>query len=333
MSNKSVKADVAIIGGGVTGCSLLQLLTSNGVNCLLVERNKVGSGSSCQGSGLVWFGMHYYYNVARKVFGASRAKALWEMSFENSRLYRKLVTENGIDCITKTGILINPSTEPEIDALEESVQLLRDEHAINAEKHKDGYYFPDCYLTEITKYISEIVSKHSDKIIENDPVRAIKPEKGEIRLMLDNRELTSNIVVITAGSQSSELYNFFNSIIFSVRQQVYTNPQGFETPIVTNALGTMCVGKQILSFRRNTENFVKSAFPNAVRETDRVIAFSCDEFPNIGPVPGTVNILAGVGYQGHELNFAFITARIICDIILRGKTDYPISIFNMRRHT
>jgi glycine/D-amino acid oxidase-like deaminating enzyme len=85
------------------------------------------------------------------------------------------------------------------------------------------------------------------------------------------------------------------------------------------------------------ESFLHSCFP-ATRElkvTHRwagIMGFSCDELPNIGPVPGSVNVYAAAGYHGHGLGYAIIAGKAISEMMLDGKTSVPVEIFSPRRH-
>ncbi|CAH1128501.1 unnamed protein product [Ceutorhynchus assimilis] len=48
------QADVVVIGGGISGCSLFYQLTKRGVKPILIERNKVTNGTTWHTGGLVW---------------------------------------------------------------------------------------------------------------------------------------------------------------------------------------------------------------------------------------------------------------------------------------
>uniref|UniRef100_A0A336KQM0 CSON013804 protein n=1 Tax=Culicoides sonorensis TaxID=179676 RepID=A0A336KQM0_CULSO len=49
-----LSADVIIVGGGVTGCSVLYQLSKKGVKAVLVERGKVTCGTTFHTAGLIW---------------------------------------------------------------------------------------------------------------------------------------------------------------------------------------------------------------------------------------------------------------------------------------
>lgn len=48
------QVDAIIIGGGITGCSILYQLAKRGVNAALIERGKLTCGTTFHTAGLVW---------------------------------------------------------------------------------------------------------------------------------------------------------------------------------------------------------------------------------------------------------------------------------------
>jgi len=85
------------------------------------------------------------------------------------------------------------------------------------------------------------------------------------------------------------------------------------------------------------ESFLHSCFPatRGLAVTHRwagIMGFSCDELPNIGPIPGSVNVYAAAGYHGHGLGYAIIAGKAISEMMLDGKTSVPCEIFSPRRH-
>lgn len=55
--------DVAIIGGGITGAGIANILASNGIKCVLLEKGDFGSGTSSGSSKLIHGGIRYLANL------------------------------------------------------------------------------------------------------------------------------------------------------------------------------------------------------------------------------------------------------------------------------
>ncbi|MGP6239204.1 glycerol-3-phosphate dehydrogenase/oxidase [Cuniculiplasma sp. SKW4] len=62
LENKEEIFDVAIIGGGITGAGIANIMASNGVKCILLEMKDFGSGTSSGSSKLIHGGIRYLAN-------------------------------------------------------------------------------------------------------------------------------------------------------------------------------------------------------------------------------------------------------------------------------
>ena len=58
------KTDVAILGGGIAGLWLLNLLTQQGYSAILIERNQLGGGQSLASQGMIHGGVKYMLSGA-----------------------------------------------------------------------------------------------------------------------------------------------------------------------------------------------------------------------------------------------------------------------------
>ena len=74
------RADVIIIGGGVTGCSCALTLAEAGVRVRLCEARELASGASGRNGGFALRGGAMAYDVARERLGANRAAAFWRLT-------------------------------------------------------------------------------------------------------------------------------------------------------------------------------------------------------------------------------------------------------------
>src|ERR1700694_3719814 len=74
------RADVLVIGGGITGVSLLHHLGKRGIDAVLVERHHLASGASGRNAGFLLAGVADSYAEAVRIFGRGRAGYIWEMT-------------------------------------------------------------------------------------------------------------------------------------------------------------------------------------------------------------------------------------------------------------
>jgi glycine/D-amino acid oxidase-like deaminating enzyme len=73
-------ADVAVIGGGVTGCSCALALAERGFAVRLYERHTIGAGASGRNAGFALSGGAMAYDLAVETIGPASARDLWRLS-------------------------------------------------------------------------------------------------------------------------------------------------------------------------------------------------------------------------------------------------------------
>jgi glycine/D-amino acid oxidase-like deaminating enzyme len=74
------RAEVAVIGGGVTGCSCALTLAERGVRVRLYEAREIAGGASGRNGGFALRGAAVPYDDARRELGDERARLLVELT-------------------------------------------------------------------------------------------------------------------------------------------------------------------------------------------------------------------------------------------------------------
>jgi gamma-glutamylputrescine oxidase len=80
--SEDVRADVAIIGGGITGVSAALHLAERGYRVALLEAQDIGWGASGRNGGQALPGFGCSLHKLRQLTGAANTKRLWDMSVE-----------------------------------------------------------------------------------------------------------------------------------------------------------------------------------------------------------------------------------------------------------
>ncbi|MDR5867660.1 NAD(P)/FAD-dependent oxidoreductase [Halomonas koreensis] len=122
-----VRADICVIGAGVTGCSTALHLAERGYSVVLLEAGEVGHGASGRSGGQILPGLGTEIDTVQRALGLPRAREIWEMSREAVRLTAELVERHGIPCEMAWGYLhaaVKPRHVRELEAFRE--QLARD---------------------------------------------------------------------------------------------------------------------------------------------------------------------------------------------------------------
>lgn len=97
--------DVAIVGAGYTGLSAALHLAKSGRSVALLEAHRAGFGASGRNGGQVGTGQRRDQDDLEKMFGQTKAKALWKMGLEAVQLVKDLICDHKIECDFKDGII------------------------------------------------------------------------------------------------------------------------------------------------------------------------------------------------------------------------------------
>ncbi len=119
-----LSVDVAIIGGGITGCAAALDLAGHGVSVALLEARDIGWGASGRNGGQVLPGYAIAQTRLKTLVGAEDARRLWDMSMEAVALVERRITEHAIPADYHKGYLyaaIRPRHERALE--EEAAEL------------------------------------------------------------------------------------------------------------------------------------------------------------------------------------------------------------------
>jgi gamma-glutamylputrescine oxidase len=93
-----VRADVAVLGGGLAGCSAALHLAKRGYKVALLEARFVGYGASGRSGGQSIFGLAVGQQKLVEQVGRDDAHRLFDLSIEALDLTQSLIREYAIDC-------------------------------------------------------------------------------------------------------------------------------------------------------------------------------------------------------------------------------------------
>jgi gamma-glutamylputrescine oxidase len=119
-----ITVDVAIVGGGITGCSAALDLARQGLRVALLEAQDIGWGASGRNGGQVLPGYAIAQTRLKRLVGPEDARRLWEMSMEAVALVEQRILDHAIPADYHKGYLyaaIRPRHERALE--EEAAEL------------------------------------------------------------------------------------------------------------------------------------------------------------------------------------------------------------------
>src|SRR5437762_4455086 len=117
------RADVAIVGGGVTGCACAHVLAGAGLGVRLHEAREITSGASGRNGGFALWGGALPYDAARGQVGHGAARAWWQLT----EGYVERMAELAGDAFRRTGSLRLAADSVERKLLEAEYDALRED--------------------------------------------------------------------------------------------------------------------------------------------------------------------------------------------------------------
>lgn len=97
------RADVCVVGGGITGCSAALHLAQRGHRVKLLEARRIGWGASGRAGGHIQPGLGTDMEVIAASLGRDDAHRVWNITLEAMDLLESLVEEHRIPCDLQRG--------------------------------------------------------------------------------------------------------------------------------------------------------------------------------------------------------------------------------------
>lgn len=337
------RADVIVIGGGVTGCACALALANAGVQVRLHEGREIASGASGRNGGFALRGGAMPYDVARERFGSEAAAGLWRLS---ERYLERLASLAG-DAFRPVGSLRLAADEAEREALRAEYDALR----------QDGF------AAEWQDRPAEPLRERYHGALVHPGDGALQPARWVRRLgrlaaqagadlrehsrVASLRELEADHVVVATDGSGQGLLPALDVAVTPTRGQVVaTEPlaqllfdrphyarHGFDywhqTPDRRLILGgrrdaalepeTTAEEATTDVIQRELDAFATDLAGEPVRVTHRwagIWGTTADALPLVGPVPGADAVWAAIGYSGHGNVLGLAAGELVARAIL-----------------
>ena len=106
------RADVVVVGGGITGLSAARALARRGIDVAVLEAHTIGWGASSRNGGMVLTGLKLGGDTLRRRFGIDLARELFKASVDSVGCVAELVDSEQIDCDFHRGGHLSLASKP-----------------------------------------------------------------------------------------------------------------------------------------------------------------------------------------------------------------------------
>jgi glycine/D-amino acid oxidase-like deaminating enzyme len=350
-------ADVAVVGGGITGCSCALALAEAGVRVRLFEAREIAAGASGRNGGFALRGGAAPYPVLVASIGRDRAEGLWRWT---ERELDELEALAG-DAFRKTGSLRLAADEAEREELAEEHEALRADGFVVewstelpaplAGRYPAAIFHPPDGVLQPARLVRRIATRAAEAGVEiHERTRVDAPE-----------ETGAKVVVVATDGYPSGLLGELEGLIVPTRGQVIaTEPiaeRWFEIPhygrhgldywhqaqdgrIVAGGFRDVSLQEEFTADESTTpvvqealETFVASLAGRALRVDYRwagIFGLVFDFLPVVGRVPGEEDLWVAGGYSGHGNVLGFASGRLAARAIL-GDRDPLLDLFEPGR--
>jgi gamma-glutamylputrescine oxidase len=350
------RADVAIVGGGITGCSCALALSEAGLKVKLFEAREIAGGASGRNGGFALRGGAAAYPVLAESIGDEATADLWRWTEAELRELAGLAG----DAFRPTGSLRLAVDDEERDELLEEYEALHEAgFAAEWRENLDAplsrypaalFHPPDGVLqpARLVRRIAERAAAAGAEIREHTHVGSL----GEV---------DAETVVVTTDGYPSGLLGELEGLIVPTRGQVIaTEPieeMLFELPhygrhgfdywhqrtdgrIVAGGFRDVSLDTEFTADEVTTpvvqdalERFVEEHVGRPLRIDYRwagIFGMVFDFLPVVGRVPERDDVWIAGGYSGHGNVLGFACGRLVAKAIL-GEQDPKLELFEPAR--
>jgi gamma-glutamylputrescine oxidase len=349
--------DVAVVGGGITGCSCALALADAGLKVRLYEAREIASGASGRNGGFALRGGAAPYPVLADFIGNENTAALWHWTEAELAV---LATLAG-DAYRSTGSLRLAVDDEEREELRVEYEALRqsgfavewrDELAPPLSGRYPGAIFhpPDGVLqpARLVRRLADRAAAAGVEIHEQTRIGSIEEAEAE------------TVVVATDGYPSGLLGELEGLIVPTRGQVIATEPIEellFEIPhygrhgfdywhqapsgrIIAGGFRDVSLDTEFTADETTTppvqaalERFIESHIGRQLRIDYRwagIFGMVFDFLPVVGRVPGQDGLWIAGGYSGHGNVLGFACGRLVARAIL-GDPDPLLELFEPSR--
>ncbi len=356
---KTNKADVAIVGGGLTGTTLAYFLGKSGKKVILLEKNRMGFGATGATTAMLTYNIDTSIEDLIKMYGEESTRQILESHQKAISSIESIIRETGGSCeFLRCSNYVYANSEKENETLVQMAKAAKKlgfdflisknglpgfANAGYLEIKDQAKFHPLKYLRALVLLAHELPIRLFEKTavlkIEGEGPYILKTERGDV--------VADQIAVTTYAPFDRKFFfkkAFYTSYVFEAEIEPGILTEGiYEDTLLPYHYFRVDKGKNTdrliiggedhrsdikISAEKNfgtLRNYVEKTFsnthPKIVRKWKGPILETVDGLPYIGSA-GKPNIFYATGFSGNGMTYSNIAAHIIADTILGRKPEF-----------
>lgn len=219
--------DVAIIGGGLAGLTLLLKLVEAGQNVILLERSTIGSGASGRNGGFCTSGWAADQNGLRRVLGQSGAKEMSKLAVEGiAWMKARMQRPDYAGTMPVDGeLMVSLSGQPPQNLAPDETLLTQGDLAdqFSSQRYRYGVYSPVGLHFHPLNFMRCLAAEglaKGGKILENTPLLRLESGTDSFRLFTGKADIQARQVVYATGGYGGRETGVLASHLLPIRTYI-----------------------------------------------------------------------------------------------------------------
>ena len=367
---QDISADVAIIGGGLTGIQTAYLLANRGLKVALLEKDKLCSGTSGGSTGKITSQHGLLYKYLKDLNGKEFARKYYEANEQAKENIIKIINKEKIECdLERKNAYVFTEVEKEVQNIKQEIEYAKKldipaEFASEIDLPIEIYgaiKFENQAQFDPVKYVyglAKSIIKNGGEIYENSKVLETVEDDGRYNIVTKEGSVRAKHLVIATRYPIIKFPGYYfmkmyQSTSYAVLVDTHTDLEldGYyinsETPVLS--FRTVKSGDKNLllavgyDYKTGTEivgnpfEYLKARIKNMYPETEVLKMWtaedciSLDKIPYIGDFSDIMdNCYVATGFNKWGITSSNIGAKIITDKILGNRNEYE-NIFESSR--
>jgi glycine/D-amino acid oxidase-like deaminating enzyme/nitrite reductase/ring-hydroxylating ferredoxin subunit len=362
--------DVIIVGGGITGVTTAMLLQKTGKNCILIEAQNLGFGTTSGTTAHLNTILDLTYSEIEKRFGEQNTRLVLQATTEAISLVAKNVEEFNLDCefSEQPGYLfsLDKKQSDKLDSayeasLKAGCEVAYSETIPLPVDFKKALLFKTQAQMHPVKYLLGLAKAFEEMggiILQQCRVTNVKEnEQKALEVETEKGKITGrHLIYATHVPPGVNLLHFrcapYRTYVIAATLNDNNYPEGlaydlddpyhyYRTQEIDGQKYLIAGGEDHKTGEeKNTtaryvklENYLKKFFDikDIVFKWSSQYFESTDGLPYIGHLPGNPDtVFVATGYGGNGITYSQVAARVLTDLITTGESQYK-ELFNPLR--